>query len=144
MKRFLLLPVLCAIDRAQAAASVTAHAGVALSPSVSLLQVALSLFAILALIMGAAWLAKRYLSIGPRANTAIKMVSGLNLGGRERIILLEVGEQWLVVGVAPGHISTLATMPRQTADAPDSRETGKSFAAAMSDRFKRMREENGA
>lgn len=143
MKRFLLLPMLCEIDRAHAAASVTAHAGVALSPSVSLLQVALSLFAILALIMGAAWLAKRYLSINPRANTAIKMVSGLNLGGRERILLLEVGEQWLVVGVAPGHISTLATMPRQAVDAPDPRITGKTFAAALAARFKHTRDENG-
>lgn len=143
MRRWLLLTMLCAPGLGHAAAHMTAHAAVALSPTVSLLQVALSLFAILALIMAAAWLAKRYLNIGPRANSTIKMVSGLNLGGRERVILLEVGEQWLVVGVTPGHISTLATMPRQETGAPDTRETGKSFAAAMSDRFKHLRGENG-
>ncbi|HET9114002.1 MAG TPA: flagellar biosynthetic protein FliO [Burkholderiales bacterium] len=140
MRRFL-LPAAAVSSPAQAAASVAAHAGVALSPTISLLQVALSLFAILALIMGAAWLTRRYLSISPRANTAIKMISGLNLGGRERVLLLEVGEQWIVVGVSPGHISTLATMPRQAADATGAMETGKSFAAAMTDRFKQLRGE---
>ncbi|MHB1655125.1 MAG: flagellar biosynthetic protein FliO [Burkholderiales bacterium] len=140
--RRLLLPAVAVFSPAHAAANVAVHAGVALSPTVSLLQVALSLFAILALIMGAAWLTKRYLNISPRANTAIKMISGLNLGGRERVLLLEVGEQWIVVGVSPGHISTLATMPRQSVDATGTPEAGKSFAAAMTDRFKQLRGEN--
>ncbi|HEY7379114.1 MAG TPA: flagellar biosynthetic protein FliO, partial [Steroidobacteraceae bacterium] len=29
-----------------------------------------------------------------------------------RVVLLEVGEQWLVVGVAPGSVRSLATLPR--------------------------------
>ena len=143
MKRFLILPASGVFDQAQAAnTGLAAQAGVTLSPTLSLLQVALSLFAILALIMAAAWLAKRYLNLRPRAQGAIKMVSGLNLGGRERVLLLEVGEQWLVVGVSPGHISTLATLPRPTVADDDRHETGKTFAAALAERFKRPRDES--
>ena len=31
---------------------------------------------------------------------------------RERVLLLEVGEHWLVVGVAPGSVTGIATLPR--------------------------------
>ncbi|MHB1677053.1 MAG: flagellar biosynthetic protein FliO [Sulfuriferula sp.] len=137
------LPLIPLVWTFQAHAASAAHTSVALSPTISLLQVALSLFAILALIMGAAWLAKRYLSINPGTNAAIKMVSGLNVGGRERVLLLEVGEQWIVIGVAPGHLSTLATMPRQTIATHSPREANNSFSAAMTARFKQMRGASG-
>lgn len=123
-----------------AQAATTAHAEGPLSSAFSLLQVALSLLVILVLIMGTAWFAKRYLSNHSSSNTAIKMISGLNVGGRERVLLLEVGEQWVVIGVAPGHISTLTTMPRQSVAAHHPNEVRQTFSAAMSARFKQMRE----
>lgn len=85
----------------------------ATSPTLGLLQVVLSLMLILVLIIGAAWMARRFLSVNSPAGTAIKLVGGINVGGRERVLLLEIGEQWVVIGVAPGHVSTLTTMPRQ-------------------------------
>ncbi|MDA8327930.1 MAG: flagellar biosynthetic protein FliO [Betaproteobacteria bacterium] len=138
MKRLTPLLMLWATSFAQAAT--TTHAEGSLSSAFSLLQVALSLLVILVLIMGMAWFAKRYLSSHTSTNTAIKMISGLNVGGRERVLLLEVGEQWVVIGVAPGHISTLTTMPRQPVTTHHPNETRQTFSAAMSARFKQMRE----
>jgi flagellar protein FliO/FliZ len=43
----------------------------------------------------------------------VKLVGALNLGGRERIMVVEVGDQWIVVGASPGRVNALATMPRQ-------------------------------
>jgi flagellar protein FliO/FliZ len=79
----------------------------------SLLQTILALTFVLALLAALAWAMKRY---GPRAggpNTALRLVGSLSLGGRERIVVVEVGDQWIVVGAAPGRLNALATMPRQ-------------------------------
>jgi flagellar protein FliO/FliZ len=35
------------------------------------------------------------------------------VGGRERVLIVEAGDQWIVLGVAPGRVNALATMPRQ-------------------------------
>ena len=45
----------------------------------------------------------------------IKLVGALSLGGRERIMVVEVGNQWIVVGASPGRVNALATMPAQSA-----------------------------
>ena len=60
-----------------------------------------------------AWFMKRY---GPKAqggSAHVRLVGALNLGGRERIMVVEVGDQWIVVGASPGRVNALATMPRQ-------------------------------
>jgi flagellar protein FliO/FliZ len=48
-----------------------------------------------------------------KANAALHVVGSLSLGGRERILVVEIGDQWIVVGAAPGRVSALATMARQ-------------------------------
>lgn len=119
---------------AQAATS-TANAT---SPTLGLLQVVLSLMLILVLIIGAAWMARRFLSVNSPVGTTIKLVGGINVGGRERVLLLEIGEQWVVIGVAPGHISTLTTMPRQVIT-PD---PDKAQSRAFSSWLKQMMDKN--
>ena len=71
----------------------------------------------LTIVLGAlalfAWAMKRF---GPRPATGaagLRIVGALNLGGRERIMVVEVGDQWIVVGASPGRVNALATMPRQ-------------------------------
>lgn len=82
----------------------------------SLLQTIAALVFVLALLMALAWAMKRY---GPKAmgnSNKMRVVSSLNLGGRERIVLIEVADQWIVVGASPGRINALATVPRQDSD----------------------------
>jgi flagellar protein FliO/FliZ len=79
----------------------------------SLLQTILALAFVLALLAGLAWFMKRF---GPKAagGTAnLRIVGSLNLGGRERLMVVEVGNQWIVVGASPGRVNALATMPKQ-------------------------------
>lgn len=92
-------------------------AGTGPSAAGSLLQTTLALAFVLALLIGAAWFLKRY---GPKSitgGTAVKLVGALNIGARERILVVEVGEQWIVVGASPGRMNALATMPRREAEA---------------------------
>jgi flagellar protein FliO/FliZ len=42
----------------------------------------------------------------------LRIVGGLMLSPRERIVLLEVDETWVVIGIVPGQIKTLHTLPR--------------------------------
>lgn len=83
------------------------------SPTGSLLQTLFALIVVLGVLAVLAWLLRRY---GPRAigaNANVKIVGSLNLGGRERLLVVEVGNQWIVVGASPGRVNGLATMPKQ-------------------------------
>ena len=100
------------------------------SSASSLLQTILALVFVLALLIGLAWFMKRY---GPKVmggNNKMRVVSSLNLGGRERIVLVEVADQWIVVGASPGRINALATMPRQEGELPQLATTQNGPAAA--------------
>ncbi|SFV02972.1 flagellar biosynthetic protein FliO [Pseudoduganella namucuonensis] len=95
----------------------------------SLLQTVLALLVVLALLAGLAWLLKRY---GPKSVTGganVRLVGALNVGTRERILVVEVGEQWIVVGASPGRMNALATMPRQEGE-PELQAPGHALPSA--------------
>lgn len=86
------------------------------TPFISFLQVLFGLGLVLAAIAGTAWLLKR---LGPgqvSAAGALRVVGGVAVGPKERVVLVDVGDTRLVLGVAPGHISTLHQMPRPVDD----------------------------
>jgi len=81
----------------------------------SMFQVLPGLALVLALIAACAWVAKR---IGPGrlgGQQAIKFISSQSLGAREKVVIIEVNQQWLVLGVAPGRVSTLSQMAKPEA-----------------------------
>ena len=77
-----------------------------------LLQVSLGLAVVLALLGGAAWLLKRF--AGPRLQRGniVKLIGGTAVGTRERVVVVEVHGAWIVVGVAPGQVRALHTLPK--------------------------------
>ncbi|KQQ33432.1 hypothetical protein ASF61_10145 [Duganella sp. Leaf126] len=96
-----------------------------------LLQTTFALAFVIALLLGAAWLLKRF---GPRGfgggSNTVKLVGALSVGARERILVVEVGEQWIVVGASPGRMNALATMARQ--EAPEAAPGSQPMAAPAS------------
>lgn len=72
-----------------------------------LANVTLGLLAVLALIFALAWLYRRYGNYTPFNRADIQVLGGVSLGSREKAVLLEVDGTRLLVGVAPGHVSTL-------------------------------------
>ena len=78
----------------------------------SVLQVVLSLLLVLAAVVVVGWILKRINLPQQGAGSALKVVSGIAVGQRERIVLVEVNDTWLVVGVAPGQVNALHTMPK--------------------------------
>jgi flagellar protein FliO/FliZ len=99
------------------------------APGVSagtMLQTGLGLLLVFGLLFLGAYLLRKFGS--GRAfgmNGPLRVVGGLMISTRERIVLLEVGDVWLVVGVGPGQIRTLHTMPK--GEIPASSSTEKPF-----------------
>ncbi|MHB1354195.1 MAG: flagellar biosynthetic protein FliO [Thiobacillus sp.] len=106
-RRYAALLPLCAPALARAADAPVSAAG-------SLLQVFVGLVAVLLLIAATAWVAKRFGVARPGASNLLQIVSSASLGARERVVVVEIGESWLVVGVAPGSVNALATLPKGT------------------------------
>jgi flagellar protein FliO/FliZ len=68
----------------------------------SVAQLALSLAAIVALILAVSWVLKR-LKLGTvRGRGEITIIDQLSLGPRERIVLVRVGESQVLIGVGAG------------------------------------------
>jgi len=73
----------------------------------ALLETLLGLFAVLACIAFLAWLLRRTGRFQTTANGEMKIITSLALGPRERAVLLQVGEQQILVGVTSQHVQTL-------------------------------------
>lgn len=80
------------------------------SPNVgsgTFVQAGLALALIVSVLFGLAWLARKLNGGKGFGQGGMKIVGGVALGPRERIILIEVGDEWLVIGIVPGQIRTL-------------------------------------
>ncbi len=73
----------------------------------ALLETLLGLFAVLACIAFLAWLLRRTGRFQTTANGEMKIITSLALGPRERAVLLQVGDQQILLGVTSQHVQTL-------------------------------------
>lgn len=74
---------------------------------VTMLSLGGGLLAVIAIIYGCAWIIRRMNGMTGMNNQAMKVVSVMALGARERIALIEVGGKQILVGVTPSAIRTL-------------------------------------
>jgi flagellar protein FliO/FliZ len=139
---------------AAAACSLAAHAALPTVPSPvetaapavgasSLLQAGFGMFAVLGLIFLCAWAARRFGLQRLGGGQFVKVVSSAMVGQRERVVVVEVGATWLVLGVTSSQVNTLHSMPAQavpatpgaTASVPDPRLAGAAglFAQKLRD-----------
>jgi flagellar protein FliO/FliZ len=116
-----------------ASANALAEAQNAAVPGVSgasFLQGLLGLAFIIALLVGAAWLFRRLGGAGSFGNNqGMRIVSGIAVGPRERILLLEIADTWVVVGVSTGRMTTLHTLPKGELPSGNSLPSDAPFAA---------------
>lgn len=70
-----------------------------------------SLVLILGLFVLAAWLVRRYLPQVGKAGP-VKIVGTTMLSAREKVVVVEIKDTWLVLGVGGGQVRTLHTLPK--------------------------------
>ena len=83
----------------------------------SLWQLFSGLAIVLALLIGSLWVLKKLVTQRGESAGLLRVVAGTAVGTRERVVIVEVGSTWLVLGVAPGRVSALAEIPRQSTSA---------------------------
>lgn len=79
------------------------------------LQVIAGLAVVLALIAAVAWLGRRLQAYRVPGRGHIRIVEGLAIGAREKLLLIEVDDKRVLLGLSPGRIQTLHTFPAAAA-----------------------------
>ncbi len=90
------------------------------------LQMTLGLMVVLGLIIGLSWLVRRFNLGVPGTAANMKVVGAMNVGTKEKILLVEVENQRLLIGVTPHQITLLQAL----GDAPPVLEN-RDFANRM-------------
>lgn len=97
----------------------------------SVISVVFSLLFVVAVIFMLAWVMRRMGAATLKPNALLKTVSSLSIGQRERIVLVQLGEQQLLLGVAPGRVQTLHVLDSPLHIDPADSSVAGSFAEKL-------------
>jgi flagellar protein FliO/FliZ len=97
----------------------------------SVLQVLLGLAIVLGMVFAAAWAIRRFNPNAATGGDVVRVIGGAAVGNRERVLVVEVADTWLVVGVAPGRVSQLHSLPRPPESAAASATVAPGAGFAM-------------
>ena len=121
------LPLWAAALQVQPAASIEA-----LGTGGYLTQLIGGLTLVIALILLLAWLLRRLPGGGPDGRQAIEILSVRAVGARERLLLVQVGDEQLLVGVTPAGMRRLHRLRRPLEIAPpETPDFGRLLRRAM-------------
>ncbi|MBR8213112.1 flagellar biosynthetic protein FliO [Burkholderia cenocepacia] len=96
----------------------------------AVLQTLVGLAVVIGLVFACAWLARRFGFQPARRGGPLKVVSSVGLGAKESATIVEIGDTWLVLGVAPGNVRLLHTLPAGSAAATATATAGSASADA--------------
>lgn len=124
----LVLPfsALAAGPAAQEAAAPLAGSGV----GGQVVQLLLGLLLVIGLIFLLAWLVRRVQQIVPRGGQVIKIVATQALGPRDRLVLVQVGGEQVLLGLTPGTITSLHVL-KEPVHLPDAEPASTEFAQRL-------------
>ena len=98
-----------------------------------LMQSVTGLLIVLATVIGLAWMMRRLGRLQSSAGGALKMIDGMALSTRERIVLVQVGDTQILLGVAPGRVEAVHVL-----DKPVVTKAGEVMTGKFSARLKEM------
>lgn len=122
-----------------------AKLGDAAPPEVStagnVLQMVVGLAIVLAVLVGGAMLLRRVGHFAPAVDSPLRIVTGLSLSPRDRLVVVQVGSQQLLLGLSPGRIQTLHVL-EEPLDSTGTAQTGlgdlsKRFGALLQSHMKK-------
>ena len=90
----------------------------------------LGLLLVVGLIFALAWLLRRMQQMNPNSNQAIKLISTQSLGPRERLVLVQVGSEQVLVGLSAGRITPLHVL-KEPVHLPDGEPATPEFAQRL-------------
>lgn len=90
----------------------------------------LGLLLVIGLIFLLAWVLRRMQQFNPRSNQAIKLISSHALGPRERLLLVQVGSEQILLGLSAGRITPLHVL-EEPVHLPDAEPANPEFAQRL-------------
>lgn len=105
-----------------------------------LLKLTLGLVLVVGIIFGLAWLMKKMQWTQHSQKGLIRIISAVSVSHRDRIALIQVGEEQILVGMSPGRMQTLHTLKSPVEVSPASGDTGgeKGFAHHFQQNLKQV------
>ncbi len=99
-----------------------------------LLQLIFGLVIVIICIVALSWLAKRMHKLQSSSEGSLKIIDGINMSARERVVLLQAGNKQILVGVAPGRVDTIHVFdePIVDIDTDSTSSTTGSFSEKLS------------
>lgn len=128
-----------AAQLAQAATFAVPAPQVVSTTTSSALRVPLALLAVVAMVLGAAWLMRRATGTVQGKALRLQVLGQLQLGAREKAVLIRVSGQDVLLGVAPGNVRLLlaSASPNEPGDSAATTVTAAA-PAGLADSFKEV------
>ena len=95
--------------------------------STNLVEVTVNLILVLAAIILLAFIFKRFQGIGQPAAGSLRVVATLPLGPKERILLVQVGDEQIVIGASDAGLASLHKLTTPLAELPVTPEDDGTF-----------------
>lgn len=94
-------------------------------------KLGLALLLVLGIFVAFAWMMRRFSGFQSSAKGDLRVITGLSLGTRERLVVVKVGKSQLLLGVTPGQIHKLHVLEEDfeaemTTSQPDFKQKLKS------------------
>ena len=134
-----LMFVLCQPVSADLVAKTTAQVVETPDVTMSLLKVTGGLLLVIIAIFGSAWAYRRFGNIPTMSNDDLRVIGGISLSAKERIILMQVGEEQILLGVSPGSIQRLHVLEKNIDVDKENVEQGNSFSTQLNSAIKQWK-----
>lgn len=108
------------------------NSGEALVGMAVLGKTAAALALVIAIILICTWLLKRWSNHTTRHGAHLRVVGSTAVGNRERVVIVEVEDTWLVIGVGGGRITKLHERPAPEERTPTVSSSSSRFARRLS------------
>ncbi|QHF04199.1 MULTISPECIES: flagellar biosynthetic protein FliO [Pseudomonas syringae group] len=95
-----------------------------------IVQLLFGLLLVVGLIFVLAWVMRRVQRIGPNNSQVIELVSSRAIGPRDRLVLVQVGGEQVLLGITPGNITTLHVL-KEPVQVPVREQTTPEFAQRL-------------
>lgn len=106
-----------------------------MSPTGGVFKMVIGLAVVLAVMALITWVLKRMVPGVGNKQSVIRIVGGVSVGSRERVVVLEVSGRWIVVGVAAGQVSRLANLESGSAKLGETISSGRGMLDSGSEGF---------
>ncbi len=104
------------------------------NPLIALLKMIAALFVVLGLLWVFSKAMRKFQVIGPNEKSGLKIISSFSLGHKEKLVVIQVGEEQLLLGVSTNQIVNLHVLPKTIDDKQHKRSDDfrKTLKAAIS------------